>query len=58
MMREDELVAQAAQLSMQNDGDVLASANGDMAGNAAGKGKKGKKGKKITLMSTSNRRTA
>jgi hypothetical protein len=58
MREEDELVAQAAQLSMQNDGDVLASANGDMAGNAAGKGKKGKKGKKITLMSTSNRRTA
>jgi hypothetical protein len=53
MREEDELVAQAAQLSMQNGGD----ADGN-AGGGGGKGKKGKKGKKITLMSTSNRRTA
>jgi hypothetical protein len=53
MREEDELVAQAAQLSMQHGGD----ADGN-AGGGGGKGKKGKKGKKITLMSTSNRRTA
>jgi hypothetical protein len=46
---------------MQNGADAVAaapsaSAEGDAA--ASGKGKKGKKGKKITLMSTSNRRTA
>ena len=59
MREEDELVAQAAQLSMQNGGDASASAGGNDAASAAGgKGKKGKKGKKITLMSTSNRRTA
>jgi hypothetical protein len=61
MREEDELVAQAAQMSMQNGADAVtaapsASAEGDAA--ASGKGKKGKKGKKITLMSTSNRRTA
>lgn len=59
MREEDELVAQAAQMSMQNGGDVSASAGGnDAGGGGGGKGKKGKKGKKITLMSTSNRRTA
>lgn len=54
MREEDELVAQAAQLSMQNGGE----ADGNVGGGGGGKGKKGKKGKKITLMSTSNRRTA
>merc|ERR1711974_457631 len=56
MREEDELVAQAAQLSMQNGDDVGVDAGGNAGG--GGKGKKGKKGKKITLMSTSNRRAA
>lgn len=60
---ENELIAQAAQMSMQNGGEVLvdepaASTNAAGSGGGAGKAKKGKKGKKITLMSTSNRRTA
>lgn len=60
MREEDELVAQAAQLSMQNGIDADVNVGGDAGGNAGGggKSKKGKKGKKITLMSTSNRRTA
>ena len=43
-------------------GDVAVSGGGggndSAAAGGGGKGKKGKKGKKITLMSTSNRRTA
>jgi hypothetical protein len=61
MREEDELVAQAAQMSLQNGAEaVAAAASASAEGDAgtAGKGKKGKKGKKITLMSTSNRRTA
>jgi hypothetical protein len=64
MREEDEMVAQAAQMSMHDGGgDVSVSVGGNDAAAAAaaaagGKGKKGKKGKKITLMSTSNRRTA
>jgi hypothetical protein len=62
MREEDEMVAQAAQMSMHDGGDVAVSGGGGgndtAAAGGGGKGKKGKKGKKITLMSTSNRRTA
>lgn len=57
MREDDELLAQAAQMSLQNGVEANGEANGNAGGGGKG-GKKGKKGKKITLMSTSNRRTA
>lgn len=57
LRQEDELVAQAAQVSLEDGAEGSSNAGAPNAG-GGGKGKKGKKGKKITLMSTTNRRTA
>lgn len=64
LREEEELMARTAQMSLENGADGgNGSANGNAStagagGGGGGKGKKGKKGKKITLMSTTNRRTA
>ncbi|KAL1581946.1 hypothetical protein WHR41_09290 [Cladosporium halotolerans] len=59
MKEEEELMARTTEMSLQDNTDT---GNAGSAANApapaGAKGKKGKKGKKITLMSTTNRRTA